>query len=572
MNDYERAGPARDEKRPRTPWGVFIKPGLFAALGCLLAIASSAGAQPVGEPLRHEVRTGDTLYDLAQAYLEDPGQWPELARANGNPRPNRLRPGSIVLVPDALLRRKPGGARIVHVSGEVRYATRGGASGVLETGMKLIDGDRVETGSGGFATLEMADGSVVRITGDSVLRLDRVKYSLVKKRADTALSLDKGRVESSVAPQRASGSRFQVGTPLMAAGVRGTEFGVSVAGGNRATSDVLEGEVELQVGRSGNTARVLAGSGGAVAAGDTVPALAPLLAAPDLSGAPALQQRPLIDLPFPALAGAASYRAFIWPAQAPGGVVGNVVAEGPRVRFAGLEDGDYVVRVNAIDALGIEGRPAVLPIRLKARPEPPVTLAPPDAGTIEAGEATLRWTQAEGIASYRLQVARDQAFTDLIVDEAAQQGESRTLPGLSSGTYFWRIGSVAAGKDGRPDAGPFGDPRRFMVRLPVAGSLGMAQDGDQAVLSWDGEEGQQYLVQIARAADFSTIVAEQRTAQRQWALDGLPGGQYFVRIQATDGDGYVRDFTRAQQFRIYRFVRSGSGPLRMGDGQEIQLQ
>lgn len=130
----------------------------------------------------------------------------------------------------------------------------------------------------------MADGSVVRVAGDSELRLERLKYSLTKKRADTSLALDKGRVESRVPPQRPSGSRFQIDTPLMAAGVRGTEFGVSMRDGSAATSDVLEGEVELRVLRSGAAARVGAGTGGAVAANAQAATLAPLLAAPDLTG------------------------------------------------------------------------------------------------------------------------------------------------------------------------------------------------------------------------------------------------------------------------------------------------
>jgi len=536
------------------------------ALGAAPAIAQQA------EPVRHLVRPGDTLYDLAQAYLEDPGQWLALARANGNPNPFRLRPGSVILVPDELLRKKPGGARVVHVSGGVRYTTRGGAAGALEPGMRLIDGDRLVTDGGGFATLEMADGSIVRVTGDSELRLERLRYSVTKKRSDTSLALDKGRVESRVAPQRPTGSRFRVDTPLMAAGVRGTEFGVTLQEGGAATSDVLHGEVELKVRSSGATALAAAGIGGAVAAGARVPALSPLLPAPDLTGVRTLQQRPVVDLAFAPLDGAVAYRAFIWPADAAERVAGNVVVPQPRVRFAGLEDGDYVVRISAVDGQGIEGRQATWPIKLKARPEPPVTLAPADGGTVEQAEAVLRWTQAEGVIGYRLQLARDEAFTDLILDESMQTDAARAVGGLSSGTYYWRVGSIARGKDGNPDAGPFGDARRFMVRLPVGTSVTMDQDGDNATLRWDGEPGQRYLVQIARDAGFAEPVLQSRTGQRQWTLEGLPAGDYFLRIQATDSDGFVRDFTRPQRFRISRFVRSGAGALRTGDGQEVRLQ
>jgi len=353
------------KKIPSMDAGIRLSAWAIAA-ACVFGAAAAHAQQ--AEPVRHLVRDGDTLYDLAQAYLEDPGQWQALSRENGNPNPLRLKPGSVIVVPDELLRKKPGGARVVHVSGGVRYTTRSGSTGALERDMRLIDGDRLSTDAGGFATLEMADGSVVRVAGDSELRLERLKYSLTKKRADTSLTLDKGRVESRVSPQRPTGSRFQVDTPLMAAGVRGTEFGVSMREGSAATSDVLEGEVELRVARSGSTARVAAGLGGAVAADAPTATLTPLLAAPELSGVQALQRRPVIDLAFPALAGAASYRAFIWPAHTAEQVAGNLVTATPRVRFAGLDDGDYVVRINGVDAQGIEGRPVTC--RSSSRPGP----------------------------------------------------------------------------------------------------------------------------------------------------------------------------------------------------------
>lgn len=89
---------------------------------------------------------------------------------------------------------------------------------------------------------------------------------------------------------------------------------------------------------------------------------------------------------------------------------------------------------------------------------------------MEQAEAVLRWTGADGVVGYRLQVARDEAFANPFVDESVSSETSRAVGGLASGNYYWRVGSVVRGKDGKPDAGPYGDPRRFMVRLPVGGS------------------------------------------------------------------------------------------------------
>jgi hypothetical protein len=459
---------------------------------------------------------------------------------------------------------------VVHVSGPVTYTVRGGQAAALARGLRLIDGDSVTTGEGGFATLQMADGSIVRVTGNSDLKLDRVKYNVVSKRADTGLGLDKGRVESHVSPQKPTNSRFEVSTPLMAAGVRGTDFGVSVPDEGRAASDVLTGAVAVKVNRGGAEASVPAGMGGAVAQNETSAQVVPLLDPPDLASMQTLQQRPLIDFSFPALPGAAYYRAFIWQAGADDtDTLGNVLSESPRIRFAGLDDGDYVVRVQAVDARGIEGRPTTHALTLKARPEPPVTMAPPDGGSVEGGPR-LAWAEVPGALGYRLQLARDQGYADLILDEASVTQTSHESPDLSSATYYWRVATIVRGKDGRPDVGPYGDPRHFTVRKPVASKVELSQDGDKATFAWDGEDGQKYLLQISHDQDFKEVTRAVETDQRQMAISGLEAGAYYLRVQATDPDGFVRDFTKPQKFSIRSFISVGGGQLQSGDGQEIQ--
>jgi len=201
-----------------------------------------------------------------------------------------------------------------------------------------------------------------------------------------------------------------------------------------------------------------------------------------------------------------------------------------------------------------------------------VTLAPVDGGTVQQQDVTLEWTEGENAIGYRVQLARDEAFADLLLDDTLQAQTGRTVTGLASGTYYWRVASVARGKDGSPDMGPYGDPRRFIVRLPAGNNVALEQDGDRLTLAWDGEPGQRYWVQVSGDPNFATIAAEQRTSERQWAVEGLPAGEYFLRIQATDSDGFVREFTRPQRFRINNFIRTGAGPLRSGDGQEVRPQ
>ncbi len=544
--------------------------GVAICLSPWLTVHAQSG--PVA-PLEHKVRQGDNLYTLAEAYLDDPLTWPALAQANGNPNPLRLRPGSILLIPEALLRKKPGGARVVHVSGTVTYQIRQGAPAPVELGMRLIDGDSVRTERNGFVTLEMADGSIVRVSGSSELRLERLKYTLVRKQADTRLELERGRVESRVVPQGSGRSRFQVDTPTMAAGVRGTEFGVTVNDRGQVSSDVLSGRVEVRALKSNKTELVTGGYGGALVDNESSIALAPLLQAPDLASAPTLQERPLIDLSFPALTGAAAYRAYIAPQTAPDLVAANQVASTPRLRFDGLDDGNYVVVVRAIDEQGIEGRPASHALRLKARPEPPVTMRPEHKGEISSGQLVLQWAQLENAAAYRLQLARDEAFTDLLAVPASLQAATFTVDDLRSGQYYWRVGTVVPGKDGQADNGPFGDPREFSVRRPVATQVDVEQNDNAVRLRWDGEEGQRYAVQIGRDMQFANLLEQFETTEPQVVLPTLEAGNYYLRIQASDADGFKRAFSQPQRFHVQQFLRSSGGhAVRTNDGQEIQAK
>lgn len=74
---------------------------------------------------------------------------------------------------------------------------------------------------------------------------------------------------------------------------------------------------------------------------------------------------------------------------------------------------------------------------------------------------SISWAGQPGISRYRLQVARDQEFTDIIFDQAVI-GHSYSLASLPAGTYYWRV-APAAGETGRYSA-----PARLEIGKPVA--------------------------------------------------------------------------------------------------------
>lgn len=55
----------------------------------------------------------------------------------------------------------------------------------------------------------------------------------------------------------------------------------------------------------------------------------------------------------------------------------------------------------------------------------------------------IRWQGKPGVNRYRLQLATDEKFEDVVYDQAVE-GQQHLVKGLPSGNYFWRVASAAA--------------------------------------------------------------------------------------------------------------------------------
>src|SRR5882762_2033235 len=69
---------------------------------------------------------------------------------------------------------------------------------------------------------------------------------------------------------------------------------------------------------------------------------------------------------------------------------------------------------------------------------------------------SIQWTQQQGVAKYRLQIASDEYFRSIFFDGRVN-GERYTVSGLPPGYYFWRTAPANF------QAGQFSKPVRFFV-------------------------------------------------------------------------------------------------------------
>jgi len=68
-------------------------------------------------------------------------------------------------------------------------------------------------------------------------------------------------------------------------------------------------------------------------------------------------------------------------------------------------------------------------------------LSKQDSANAQTQEVSLHWGPRPGVTRYRLQLARDRGFTDIVFDRVVN-GTTYELTDLPSGRYFWRIAAL----------------------------------------------------------------------------------------------------------------------------------
>lgn len=542
-----------------SPW---IPAPLALAAALMLGTAAPAFAQAPAEPEHvHVSQRGDTLIGLGRRLLIEPSAWREVARLNRLANPDRLPVGTRLRMPLRLLRTEALLATVTSASGSVTD----GSQAPVAAGATLAEGGTLATGPDGSATVRLADGTLLRLQPGSQLRLDQARRIPAAEATRGAVQLQGGRVDVQVVPASAGGrAGFEVRTPQGVLGVRGTEFRAQTDGaGGASRGEVLTGRVAVS-GAAGSERAVEAGFGTVVDAAGRVAAPVPLLPAPVLSSLPVLQEEILVRFAVPAVPGAVAWRAQAVAAAAPEAVLKDERGSGAELRLADLPDGEYLLRLRAIDAQGLEGRTAEHRFRLKARPEAPLPAEPAPQSTHHGGRVTLRWATQPAAATYRLQIAGPAGFAQPLQDLPGLTATEQTLENLPVGEYQWRLASIAR-TNGADDPGPWGPARRFSMRPPAPAAKPPAVSDEALAFAWEGRPGQRFEFQIARDAAFAQRVVERTLSEPAFTLPRPGTGRFHVRLRAIEADGYVGPWGGTQVIDLPNCVRTGAGScLRLG--------
>ncbi len=324
--------------------------------GLLLAIPShSQPAGALGENFIYRVRQGDTLINIAATYTRNQANWSPLQSLNQVATPERLPIGLELRIPLSMIPERAADARVVHVSGQANLDGQ-----ALKPGANVAEGSKVVTAPNGFVTLELADGSKLTLPADGAVELTRLRQFEGTDLTDSVIHVERGSVESSVAPGGQGVGRFEVRTPVAVTGVRGTRFRVQ-SGNLGVHSEVLEGSVRLQPhapsAAPAQPVAVAKGYGAAIGADGSVAGVRPLLAAPQL-GAPVRAGGGGWTSAFPPVPGAQAYVVRVARDADGTQPVSSTRFPSPDIRFSAPGPGTFYVSVRAIDELGLGGQDA----------------------------------------------------------------------------------------------------------------------------------------------------------------------------------------------------------------------
>lgn len=493
---------------------------------------------------RYTIRPGDTLIGLSRQYLTRPNEWPRLQKLNHITQTLRLRPGEALRVPLSMLRQTPAPTDVTAVAGSVNLTTQAGDTRALQVGDKLLAGSRLSAAINSSASLRFADGSVLVLQPASTLQLDTVSVYAGGGMVDTRLRLQEGRAEITANPQHRGGNRLQVTTPSAVAAVRGTRFRVGAAEGI-TRQETLEGQVGLAA--AGSEVAVSGGMGTVAEAGQPPRPPVVLLPAADVSALPSRVERLPMRFELPVMPGAAGWVGHISPDTPFDRVLLEKSAKIPRLIFADLPDGHYVLRVRAEDGAGLQGRDALHAFELDARPFAPLLLSPTQAAVVRSALPELRWSEvsAEGgiaISRYQIELARDAGFGSAVLRETLAQTALKPSTELVPGDYYWRVASV----DGN-DRGPFSDVVKFTYK-PAPGAPDLAQ----SVLQFERDQmqtnlpppadGLHYEAELAADPARKNVLWHGESADGKLQMPRPESGKRYLSARMVETDGTAGPF------------------------------
>jgi len=215
-----------------------IRPLLLCAGLCL---STTSFSQNPAINLPYQVQAGDTLLGIMARYLHPNVSVRQLQTLNGLRNPNLIGVGQTLLLPRESVRTSSAQARVSQVRCDQTISLRGSP---LVPGVVLQENDRLSVPTGCSVAMSLDDGSVLTVPSGGELVFQRLRSNPLEATPDVRALIRGGRVQVNVNEEMQRTAPFEISTPKVVMGVRGTEFRTAFEPlDEQSLVEVLQGQV-----------------------------------------------------------------------------------------------------------------------------------------------------------------------------------------------------------------------------------------------------------------------------------------------------------------------------------------
>ena len=522
---------------------------IFAITLCLFKLSL---AQAQLSDWIYQVRAGDNLWNISEKYLLDVSYAKKVQKLNNISDPWHMLPGSEIKIPSQWIRHFPALVRVINLQGSAHSIEQGSDKPKqLKIGSIVVLGDTIITDDNSTLILGFLDGTRVLLEEKSRLKIDRLMLLENTGMLDSHLKLESGRMEIQAVPDKRPARQFKIETPAAVTSVRGTTYRVSSeTEKNESRTEVLTGKVEVE--GSGSKLSLRTGFGTVTVKNQKPLPPIKLLSAPDSKQIPKLFNKLPMQFSMPTQKAGQSYRLQVAKTEYFRDVLFNKKYQSNNIRASDFPDGIYHLRIRAIDNQQLEGHNAQTQFTINAQPESPFLVAPKiGEGILIEEPPEFAWSQQKSIEKYHFQIAKDEKFSDILIDESSIDKIELTIKDeLSLGKYYWRVAAIDQEGDG-----PFSDGQMFR-RIVPAPKLEEPEISDKSLVirSRKGLPGQKYHFQMSENESFDELMVDKRTDDPSFEIPKPDSGEYFIRTRTIDPDGFIGPFSAPQSINIpYNF-------------------
>lgn len=255
----------------------------------------------------------------------------------------------------------------------------------------------------------------------------------------------------------------------------------------------------------------------------------------------------------------------------------NVAEDGKRMAGEVLEGGIALAAAGQEVGLGANQGSYAEAGKPPAPPRP--LLPPPTATDLPAKVMQLplqfAWTNDPAATGWRAQVAANQAFQEILLDDAFTQPKAVWDESLPDGHYVLRLRGVdSVGLEGRNLDHPFELDARPLPPPLAAPTEGQRSYQNTVNLAWAGtEEAHGYLLQLSSKADFAAPEVERRLAAVTRHGENLARGtwHWHWRMASLDEQGKARLWGEVRSFRVQPLPEAPKGGEARADNGQAHL-